>query len=215
MLPTAAETVTPLSFERRGNTHFEASMGLARPQYLVAFASDGPTVPLPSSVYVDTARLGMLSPPEAAAQLQTARASEAAERARAESMAAEMARAESMATAESNQLRAHVFSTVAALEECRRELATARGEAKGLLAANEMAERACAALRDELFQSRGAEAAARRELLGTHDQAQWARSVMTESARRAEAALANTLASHSWRLTAPMRRIRQILYPRP
>ena len=40
------------SFERRGDSHVEASNGLARAMYLMAVASDVPLPPLPNSVYV-------------------------------------------------------------------------------------------------------------------------------------------------------------------
>jgi ubiquinone/menaquinone biosynthesis C-methylase UbiE len=91
MLPMAAEGAAQLSFERRGLSHFESSVGLARPQYLVAFASDDSVAAVPSSVYIDTAQLGMLNPIEAASMVSSAHAAGEAERTRAD---AERIRAE-------------------------------------------------------------------------------------------------------------------------
>jgi SAM-dependent methyltransferase len=195
LLPTVAAAAAPLCFERRGVNHFEASVGLARPQYLVAFASDRPAGALPSSVYIDTGRLGMLSPPEAVSLLDAARATGAAERARAEAAGAENAR---------------LRQVEADLTACRFELAAAGGEAKGLVTANMMAEQACVALRSELSLARTAEAAAQQASLSVRAELAEAR----DAAQRSEAHLASTLASHSWRVTAPLRRISRMLYRR-
>lgn len=56
LLPAAGGTggAEPLCFERRGPRHFEASVGLARPQYVVAVASDAPLPALPASLFVET-----------------------------------------------------------------------------------------------------------------------------------------------------------------
>ena len=73
LLPNGANKAAPLCFERRGDEHFEGSLNLPRPQYVVAFAS-GNTIPaLPPSVYIDTGRLGMMRPSDADAQLQLVR----------------------------------------------------------------------------------------------------------------------------------------------
>jgi len=206
LLPAVAGAATPLCFERRGVGHFEASVGLARPQYIVAFASDRP-VSLPSSVYIETGQLGMLSPAESASLLQQAQASGEAERARADAAVAENARSRH----EVDALRDEVVGVSADLEACRIKLAAVRGEAKGLLMANTMAEQACTALRSELSQARDAE--------GATQQALWSaradRADALNRVRQLEAELANVWASHSWRVTAPLRRISRILYPRP
>jgi SAM-dependent methyltransferase len=47
----------PLCFERRGD-HFEESIHLARPQYIVAVASDRPVEALPDTIYIETSQLG-------------------------------------------------------------------------------------------------------------------------------------------------------------
>jgi SAM-dependent methyltransferase len=72
LLPAAVGEAVPLCFERRGDEYFEASAGLARPQYFIAFASDAPPPALPASVYVDTGRLGMMNPVQADAALRAA-----------------------------------------------------------------------------------------------------------------------------------------------
>jgi hypothetical protein len=48
------------TFERRDATHFESSLGLARPPYLVAVVSDAPLDDGPSSLYLDTTNLSEL-----------------------------------------------------------------------------------------------------------------------------------------------------------
>jgi SAM-dependent methyltransferase len=221
LLPTVAEAVAPLCFERRGAGHFEASVGLARPQYLIAFASDVPAAALPSSVYIDTGRLGMLNPIEAASLLNNTQAACVAERTKAEAAEAENAQLSHKA----NTLRDRVAAAAADLEACRFELAAARGEAKGLLMANEMAEQACSALRSELFSTRqallsartdGAESSHRARQLEAQLANTEAQLANTEVQREnTKAQLANTLASHSWRVTAPLRQISRTLYQRP
>ena len=73
LLPNGGGKAAPLCFERRGDGHFEGSINLPRPQYIVAFASDYPLPPLPPSVYIDSGRLGMLRPSEADTQLRLLR----------------------------------------------------------------------------------------------------------------------------------------------
>ena len=221
LLPTTEQCVAPLCFERRGVSHFEASVGLAHPQYLVAFASDSQAATLPSSVYVDTGQLGMLNPMEAASLLNTARVAGEAERVRADVAEAKSIRLRH----EADVLRDRVVATAADLEACRRELVAADGEANGLLTANEMAEQACETLRSELHMARSAETAVRQALLSARanseaslDRVRQLEAELVEArdaAQRSEINLANTLASHSWRVTAPLRRISRVLYRRP
>jgi len=210
LLPTTAGAVAPFCFERRDVGHFESSVGLARPQYLVAFASDTSVAALPASVYIDTGRLGMLSPMEATALLNTVQAAGETARARAEAGEVENTRLGS----ETKMLRGQVAAVRAELEACRLELAAAGGEAKGLLTANVMAERACIELRSELFVARSAEAAAQQSLLSTRAGLEAELAQARDLARRSEVHLANALASHSWRVTAPLRQISRILYRR-
>jgi chromosome segregation ATPase len=49
--------VPPEVFERRGNTHFEACIGLPRAPYLVGIASDKELQAIPPSVYIDRSDL--------------------------------------------------------------------------------------------------------------------------------------------------------------
>jgi SAM-dependent methyltransferase len=193
LLPTDAGGKAPLCFERRGPSHFEASVGLARAQYIIAFASDGPAAILPSSVYIESGQLGMLSPdgsagnPGAVDQDGHIRPGQ-----------------------ETEALQQRVATLTADLEACQLELAAARGEAKGLLAANEMAERACATLRSELFPGRPTE-------IHTPTVASQPQANVTsyERMRQLEADLADMRMSHSWRVTAPLRRISHLLRRRP
>ena len=165
LLPAGSSASPPLCFERRGDRHFEGSTNLSRPQYLVAFASNGPAMALPPSVYIDTGRLGMLSPPEAQARLRLA--------------------LDELDAARSAASDGHA-QELAALQT---ELLATRDEVKGLLAANEMAERACALLRSQLAdrQPSVGDAAAR--------------------SKNHAAELEVILASTSWRVTAPLRAV--------
>jgi SAM-dependent methyltransferase len=154
LFPNQAGKAAPLCFERRGDGHFEGSLNLPRPQYLLAFASDDPVPPPPPSVYIDTGRLGMLRPSEAEAQLRLLRDRLDAE---LEPLRAEL----SASREEARSLRASNDELMGAQEEAkallaaaRHELAGVRNEAEGLLAANEMAERACAVVRDQLAGAR-------------------------------------------------------------
>lgn len=153
LFPDGGGKGAPLCFERRGDRHFEGSLNLPRPQYVVAFASDKP-VPPPPSVYIDTGRLGMARPAEAEAELRRLRDKVSAE---LEPLRTEL----SASREEAKSLRASNDELMGAHEEAktllaaaRHELAGARDEAKGLLAANEMAERACAVVRDQLAGAR-------------------------------------------------------------
>jgi SAM-dependent methyltransferase len=47
-----------LTFEKRGPRHFEASVGLPRPVYFLAVASDRPVADVPDSLYIETAEIG-------------------------------------------------------------------------------------------------------------------------------------------------------------
>ena len=48
----AASATPPLVFDRRGDTHFEACVGIPRAPYLIAVASDREPLPLPPSLYI-------------------------------------------------------------------------------------------------------------------------------------------------------------------
>ena len=153
LMPTHASATSSVCFERRGEYHFEGSVGLARPQYVVAFASDSGVPELPSSVYIDTGRLGMLRPADAeeryrslenTLQNQCAQTLAAAsEKQRLEDKLARVARAAEEANAKLSACRAEFGAA-------QREVKELQGQAKGLVASNEMAERACAAMKSEL-----------------------------------------------------------------
>jgi SAM-dependent methyltransferase len=150
LLPNGGGKAAPLCFERRGDGHFEGSLNLPRPRYVVAFASDDPVPLPPSSVYIDTGRLGMLRPSEADAQLCVLR-----------DQLEPLRTGLSASREEARTLRASHDELEGAHEEAKRLLAAARGElagardeVKGLLAANEMAERACALVRRQLADAR-------------------------------------------------------------
>jgi SAM-dependent methyltransferase len=259
LMPMAADSASPLTFERRGDRHFEGSSGLSRPQYLIAFATDSAAVALPPSVYIDTGRLGVLRPSEVEARLRSVQDALTEERSRAEAAigaqkAAEAAahdhRAEmqalqtALAAAErllaANEVAEHAAAAMrseldarsrtsedllaaahAAAHDHRVEmqalqtaLAAAQGEAKGLLAANEVAEHAVAAMRSELdARSRTSEdllaaANARAEAANARAEAQ-AQELAVGRAR-----LESMYASSSWRVTAPMRAIGRLLFRR-
>lgn len=55
-----ADTASPapaLVFDRRGDSHFEACIGLPRAPYVIAVASDREPLPLPPSIYIDRSDL--------------------------------------------------------------------------------------------------------------------------------------------------------------
>lgn len=56
-------TAPDLTFERRGPQHFEASAGMSRARFIISLASDDTTRTLPSSIYIDTDKLGYTDGP--------------------------------------------------------------------------------------------------------------------------------------------------------
>jgi SAM-dependent methyltransferase len=220
LLPAAAETAVPLCFERRGSSHFEASAGLARPQYLVAFASDGPAAVLPSSVYIESGRLGMLNPEESAARLRAAEAAadpEAQARLRHEIDALQQHiatlvphEAHAKLRQENDALVVRQAALAAELEACQTELAAARGEVRGLRIANEMAEAACATLRAELRPGRPTGAQTQSKAAQPETNA-----LSYERVQQLEADLTTMRLSTSWRVTAPLRQFGNMLKRRP
>jgi len=75
LLPDTASPAPPLVFDRRGDTHFEACIGVPRAPYLIAVASNEPPPPLPPSLYISRSDLDtdMLSAMKLAKQVQEAR----------------------------------------------------------------------------------------------------------------------------------------------
>lgn len=76
LLADTASTVPPLVFDRRGDTHFEACVGVPRAPYLVAVASNERLPPLPPSLYISRSDLDtdMLNAMSLAKQVHEARA---------------------------------------------------------------------------------------------------------------------------------------------
>ena len=58
LLGETGSSAPPLVFDRRGETHFEACIGLPRAPYLIAVASDREPPPLPPSLYIDRGDVG-------------------------------------------------------------------------------------------------------------------------------------------------------------
>ncbi len=52
LLADIGSSASPLVFDRRGDTHFEAFIGIPRAPYLIAIASDGELPPVPPSLYI-------------------------------------------------------------------------------------------------------------------------------------------------------------------
>ena len=61
---------TPITFDRRGETHFESSRGVARSMYLLSLASDVELPPIFASFYAHTGTIGALPSTEELAQLR-------------------------------------------------------------------------------------------------------------------------------------------------
>jgi SAM-dependent methyltransferase len=57
LLADTGSSAPPLVFDRRGETHFEACVGLPRAAYVIAVASDREPPPLPPSLYIDRSDL--------------------------------------------------------------------------------------------------------------------------------------------------------------
>jgi GT2 family glycosyltransferase/SAM-dependent methyltransferase len=134
MLPTvgAGNDGPPLTFERRGDLHFEASPGFPRPLYVVAVASDDPVVLPRVSLYIDTSHLAFrehvvaeLRRKEAGGRAETSSARAEAQAAHAE---AETARAEADAAIRSAAAETGAARAVA--EAARTEAERALGEAQ-------------------------------------------------------------------------------------
>lgn len=76
LLADSTSSAPPLVFDRRGETHFEACIGLPRAPYLFAIASDRELPALPPSLYIDRSDLDTeaLHSSSLAAQLRQAQA---------------------------------------------------------------------------------------------------------------------------------------------
>ena len=124
--PETAQMQGGLCFERRGDRHFEASNGFARPLYLLALCSDAPLPTLPPSVYIDTTFLHVRDEQvraQLAAEQQAATAAcEALDRERGEAdrLRALLAAAEAAAAVEAEQAQGRA-------RDFERQLAAVRG----------------------------------------------------------------------------------------
>ena len=115
LLGETGSAAPPLVFERRGQTHFEACIGLPRAPYVVAVASDREPPPLPPSLYVDR---GDIETDHARAQdlagrLERAQAEQAQTRAQTQA-------ALSQAQAELSQLRAELIGAADSIQTTAR-----------------------------------------------------------------------------------------------
>jgi glycosyltransferase involved in cell wall biosynthesis/SAM-dependent methyltransferase len=230
----------PLCFERRGDHHFEGSAGLARPQYIVAFASNSALPALPPSVYIDTGKLGLLNPLEYEASLDQMRTemNQRGEALTQANAALETARADLGKTREALAELNHIAM------EAHAALDRLRGETAAGTAAHLAAEAQCTFLKGELLTARqtlqadlqaarnaAADAhaaldAARRELTQAREQAAMqiraitntvtaqkneAISALSVKLEAVEALLAATYNSTSWRVSKPVRAISMLL----
>ena len=137
---------TTMTFERRGDNHYEASRGLSRAPYVIAIASDQPLGTLPHSVFVETSEVG-----RTLAQSANAVAKDAEKNALAQSVAArneelESLRRELAALADRNEELQGLRRELAALADRNEELEGLRREIGALADRSEELE----GLRQEL-----------------------------------------------------------------
>ena len=195
--PTEADA-PPLTFEKRGD-HLECSNGLPRPQYVVAVASDRPIALLPSSVYIERGRVGLLDEDpdgylrSVAEALRRELEEERAANARAiDALAAEKTATEARCNALQGELDAERAVTAALTAE-KTEIGVRIVELQRALdatrAGSAALERACERAEEVAFLSRQELAAFR------------------ERASQQEARIAELLSSSSWRITAPLRAV--------
>lgn len=140
--PAGAPETAPVTYERRDDAHFERSLGLPRPMYLIACASNGPLTGIPgSSIYVHASQVE--STEELRAELHQAHASLQSAQAEAQSLRLELAAVKDrlsgteirLLTAEGLQDRERVeweARLAGALQSCH-EAEAARAEAEQLL----------------------------------------------------------------------------------
>jgi SAM-dependent methyltransferase len=188
-LSSTEPTSAPLCFEKRGD-HFEASVGLARPQYLVAVASDRPLEALPDSVYIETSLLG--------AHDQEIRTEAMRAEAQAHQQQLDAARAEAQAhqqqlDAARAEAQAHQQQLDAARAEAQahqQQLDAARAEAQAHQAAHAEAQQQLEAARALAEKSRVALQTEIRVLEQTNSRAEEAQSLLRQ---RLEAELAHVV----------------------
>jgi SAM-dependent methyltransferase len=157
-----------LTFEKRGPRHFEAVVGLPRPVYFVAVASDRPVDSIPDSLYIETAEIGAALNAAGVAEASSAENQKLRERIEV----AERAQTE---------MRAHILASRADAESARAQAATACTQ-------YDVARAEADSARDETAAARAAAAAACAERDVARAEADSARDVTV--AARAEAATA-------------------------
>jgi SAM-dependent methyltransferase len=119
LLGEAGSSAPPLVFDRRGETHFEACIGLPRAPYVIAVASDREPLPLPPSIYIDHGDVGS----------EQARFAELANQLR--ETQSELSQTQS----ELSQTQAELSQTQAELSDAQTELAQVRDERSQMAAA--------------------------------------------------------------------------------
>jgi hypothetical protein len=192
--PTTSVGAVPLCFEKRGNGHFERSTGLARPQYVVAVASNRTLESLPSTVYIETSLLGYLkqSPDGAEADVKRDETHDEVHAERddvatdhdelREQLQAEQVRTATALDGSRQQLEAHRVRAAneldellqryeadratsgAKLAELTQHLERQCAEGAALVHANERAEQACAVMHQQLAECQQRLTECRRQL---------------------------------------------------
>ncbi|MBX6385488.1 MAG: glycosyltransferase [Microbispora sp.] len=169
-----------LTFERRGDQHFECSTGLSRPLYLIAVASDAPFTGTVGSLYVQSDNVEAIL-----SQIESSRAE------------AEDLRQRFLNLSEQAEIwRQQVLSGNAHAEELRERLRHSEAEAEELRQQVLRSEAEAEELRQQLMASHAAQAALHQTI-----------SELTARAHHAELRYNAVLQSASWRVTAPLRGI--------
>lgn len=141
-----------LCFERRGGGHFETSPGLPRGRYVVALASDEPAWRLPSSLYIDTSRIGYADGETLERIMQDADGS-SGERAACERRLAEAKAHTAALQAEVIRLSEELRGRDVLKEEQEARILALRRRADALEASCARAEEACRVAREEAMRS--------------------------------------------------------------
>lgn len=205
MMPGIARSAdNQTCFERRGMQHFESSDGLARARYLIGFASDEETKGLSTTVYIETSSLGDLGRSNAR-ELDALRSEQACRTKATESLSRELEsmREQMERLAQEREAAVGTLSrSDAKLEILNQEHSILQNRLKECLLQN-------SSLVAEINKNREhaavTEAALARmiEIEQTHDR-------LEHEIKRLNDIITNLLASTSWRVTAPLRGVRQL-----
>jgi SAM-dependent methyltransferase len=221
LLPCPANGATPLCFERRGPEFWEGSAGLARPVYAVAIASAQPLPPAPPSIYIETSRLGLLSPAEVDAHRVRAEQLIEAERARAEAASAGLREQLGQADASLSNLQAELEAERQRARDSEASHQQQAGQAEATLRTELEAERQRARDSEASHRQQAgqAEAALRAELeaerqqrSATEETQQQLLQAERERGRAREAALQAEVAEREQRLEAATAEQRALVY---